>query len=307
MGPWRAEPDRLFRVLFSFSGISTRTVVLLGFASVVATGFAEWVTDLPFPNDIVFVLIVGGVTFHGSATAGASLALLAGGIRVISSGAPAVRSPVTWPVATAEGLALIALLLGFVLLARSLHRAIDALQQQAVRDPLTGALNTRGLMDVAERERLRALREGHPLTVACVDIDGLKEVNDGFGHPAGDRLLLEFVEAVMASIRPYDIFARMGGDEFVLILPATDRQAALGAVTRLRRQLAGQQRPLSVSIGVVTYSTSVVSLETMLQAADRLMYQAKQAGGNRLVGNVRSADAGTDQRVELAELTSEPH
>jgi diguanylate cyclase (GGDEF)-like protein len=111
----------------------------------------------------------------------------------------------------------------------------------------------------------------------------------------------------MASIRPYDIFARMGGDEFVLILPATDRQAALGAVTRLRRQLAGQQRPLSVSIGVVTYSTSVDSLETMLQAADRLMYQAKQAGGNRLVGNVRSADAGTDQRVELAELTSEPH
>ena len=284
-----------------------RAVVILALVSVIATGFIEWVADLPIPNDIVFVLIVGGVTFHGTATAGASLSLLAGGIRIISSGAPAVRAPATWPVATVEGLALIALLLGIVLLARSLHGAIDALQKQALRDPLTGALNTRGLMDIAERERLRALRDGHPLTVAYFDIDGLKKVNDGSGHPAGDRLLLEFVQAVVASIRPYDIFARLGGDEFVLILPATDRKEALGAVTRIRRQLAAQQPPLSVSIGVVTYSAPVDSLSSMLQAADRLMYQAKQAGGDRLIGNVRSAESGSDQQVELADLIADPH
>lgn len=281
--------------------------MILGLLSVVAAGFVEWAGDLPIPNDIVFVLIVGGVTFHASAAAGGFLALVAGIVRVVSSGAPAIRPPTTWPVATAEGVALVALLLGFVLLARSLHRAIDALQTQALRDPLTGALNTRGLMDIAERERLRALRIGHPLTVAYFDVDGLKEVNDESGHPAGDRLLLEFVEAVVASVRPYDIFARLGGDEFVLLLPATDRREALGVVDRIRSLLVSRPRPLSVSTGVVTYSSPDDSVRSMLRAADRLMYKAKQAGGDRLIGNVRSAEAEPDRQVELAELTTDPH
>jgi len=303
----QAEPDRLFRALHSFSGLSTGAVVILGIASVIATGFIEWVADLPIPNDVVFVLIVGGVTFHSSATAGASLALLAGVARLVSTGAPAARTPVAWPLAAIEGAALLALLLGFVFLARALHRAIGDLQQQAMRDPLTGSLNTRGFMDVAERERLRALRTGHPLTVAYFDIDGLKEVNDGDGHQAGDRLLLSFALAVAGSIRPYDIFARFGGDEFVLIMPATDQRKALGAVTRIRAELAGQQPPLSVSVGVVTYSSPADSLQSLLQTADRLMYQAKRAGGNRLVGAVRSPETGSDQHVvELSDLAV-PH
>jgi diguanylate cyclase len=198
-------------------------------------------------------------------------------------------------------------LLGFVLVARSLHRAIDDLHRQASHDPLTGTLNTRGLMEIAERERLRALRNGHPLTVAYFDIDGLKKVNDESGHPAGDLLLLEFVEAVVASIRPYDVFARLGGDEFVLLLPATGRQDALGVVLRIRRLLASRPHPLSVSTGVVTYPSPNESVQSMLQAADRLMYKAKQAGGDRLIGNLRFAEVESDRHVELADLTPDPH
>ena len=299
------NPDGLFRVLYSFSGLSAGAVVVLGIASVVATGFIEWATVLPFPNDVVFVLIIGGVAFHGSTVAGLSLASLAAVTRVVSTGASAARAPVAWPLAAIEGAALLALLVGIVVLARALHRAIGALQEQALRDPLTGTLNSRGFMDLAERERLRAVRNGQPLTITYFDIDGLKEVNDDAGHEAGDRLLLSFVSAVVASIRPYDVFGRLGGDEFVLILPSTNRQTALGVVTRIHDQLKGRVPPLSVSVGAVTYATPDDPIESMVQAADHLMYEAKRAGGNRLVGEVRSAEPGSETHlVELDDLAT---
>jgi len=302
-GPARTDPDHFFRALYSFSGLSAGVVLLMGIVSVIATGAIEWATELPFPNDVVFVLIIGGVAFHGSLVAGVSLAVLASMARFASTATPATRTPAEWPIAAVEGLALLALLFGIVFLARALHRAIGALQEQALRDPLTGTFNTRGFMDLAERERLRALRNGQPLTIAYFDIDGLKKLNDAAGHQAGDRLLLSFVSAVAESIRPYDIFARIGGDEFVLILPATERREALSVITRIRAQLIGQLPPLSVSVGAVTYSAPTDQVETMLQAADHLMYQAKRGGGNRLVGEVRSAELGTNQRtVELATL-----
>lgn len=307
MGPARAgSQDHFFRVLYSFPGLPPSVVILMGIVSVITTGAIEWATEIPFPSDVVFVLIIGGVTFQGSMVAGVSLAVLAGLARFISTAASAARAPVAWPAATSEGLALLALLLGIVFLAQALHRAIGALQEQALRDPLTGTFNTRGFMDAAERERLRALRHEHPLTIAYFDIDGLKKLNDAAGHQAGDRLLLGFVSAVALSIRPYDIFARIGGDEFVLILPATDRRKALSVITRIRAQLIGHLPPLSVSVGAVTYTAPTDQVETMLQAADRLMYQAKEGGGNRLVGEVRSADPDTDQRtVELVVLVEQ--
>ena len=304
--PALVDPDRLFRVLYSFSGLPAVAVIVLGIASVVATGFIEWVTVLPFPNDVVFVLIIGGVAFHGSTVAGVSLALLAALTRIVATGASAARAPVEWPLAALEGAALLALLLGIVVLARALHRAIGALQDQALRDPLTGTFNSRGFMDIAERERLRALRNGHPLTITYFDIDGLKRVNDDAGHQAGDHLLLRFVAAVVASIRPYDIFGRLGGDEFVLMLPATNRQTALGVVTRIHDQLKQQLPPVSVSVGAVTYSAPTDPVEAMLQASDHLMYQAKRAGGNRLVGEVRSGETeGETHLIELGDLAKQ--
>ena len=251
-GPSEAQMDRLFRALHSYSGMPTAAVVALGMGLVIATGVIEWTTDLPLSNDLFFVLIVGGVTFHGSATAGVSLALLAALVRLVSTGAPAVGTPIAWPLAATEAVALLAILFGFVLLARALHQAIDALQRQALRDPLTGALNTRGFMEAAERERLRALRNGDPLTIAYIDVDGLKQLNDSTGHQAGDRLLVGLAAAVVAPIRAYDIFARLGGDEFVLVLPVADQRVAMGIVARIRDELAAQQPPLKVSVGVVT-------------------------------------------------------
>ncbi len=307
-GSARVDPDHIFRTLYSFSGLSTAAVILLGVVSVVVTGFIEWATKLPLPDDVVFVLIVGGVTFHGSKLGGVALAVLSGLARFVSTGWPAARTPADWSIAVVEGVALLALLLGIVILARALHRAIGALQDQAMRDPLTGALNTRGFMDVAERERLRALRMKLPLTIFYFDVDGLKKLNDASGHQAGDRLLIEFVSAVTESIRPYDILARVGGDEFVLVLPATERPAALQVVTRIRDQLIAKDPPPSVSVGAVTYSQPTDSLEDMLKAADGLMYRAKRAGGNRLVGEARSAEAGPGQQVvELAALVEQRH
>lgn len=302
----RIDPDHVFRALYSFSAVSRGALVFLGIASIAVTSVIEWATELPVPDDVVFVLIIGAVAFHGGGPAGFSLALLAGLGRFISVGAPAARAPADWPMAALEGIALFLLLLGIVVLATALHRAIGALQHQALRDPLTGTLNSRGFMDLAERERLRSIRDDSPLTITYFDLDGLKEINDTSGHQAGDQLLLRFVSAVAASIRPYDIFARVGGDEFVVVLPDTGPRAALGVVTRIHTQLKSRIPPLSVSVGAVTYTGPPDPVESMLQAADRLMYQAKRAGGNRLVGETRSGEPGTNtQVVELDDLVGQ--
>nr|WP_240188532.1 GGDEF domain-containing protein [Nakamurella flavida] len=149
------------------------------------------------------------------------------------------------------------------------------LERQARTDPLTGALNRTGLTDRATQELARAARTSTPLTVAVLDLDDFKAVNDTRGHAAGDRLLVDVVEGLRQEMRPYDGIARLGGDEFMVLMPGLTPGHAEGVLARLR---AGTGDVFSC--GVAT-SRSSDTVATLTERADRRLYRDKRARKER--------------------------
>jgi diguanylate cyclase (GGDEF)-like protein len=148
----------------------------------------------------------------------------------------------------------------------------EHMRLQAGTDHLTGLLNRGGFQTAALRERALADRTGSPLTLAVLDLDGFKQINDREGHAAGDRLLADLGRAWRARVRPGDILARHGGDEFVLLLPATTRAGAQVVLERLRQG----EDPVGWSVGVSEWRSGE-SLDAPLVRADRYLYGVKSA------------------------------
>lgn len=153
-------------------------------------------------------------------------------------------------------------------------------------DPLTTLLNRRAFYEEGGRILALCRRKNHPLTLAYLDLDNFKAVNDAMGHQAGDDMLREVAGILRASTRPSDLCARLGGDEFVLLLPESDAREATIALERLRllvsERLAGRAVPVTCSLGAVSFEPAPEDMEAMVTAADSRMYAAKGAGKNRL-------------------------
>lgn len=163
-------------------------------------------------------------------------------------------------------------------------------------DPLTGLLNSRAFYEEAALVLALCRRKGRPVTLAYLDLDNFKVVNDTLGHQAGDDLLRKVASLLRASTRPSDLCTRLGGDEFAVLLPDADSREAGVALERLRSLLsettAVDRRPVTGSIGAVTFITIPESLQSMLSEADARMYAAKSEGKNRLRLEVRGGTAG---------------
>lgn len=163
------------------------------------------------------------------------------------------------------------------------------LQQQASTDELTGVFNRRHFLKLAQEELKRAIRLKHPLTIALIDIDHFKHINDTYGHAAGDQALLAFTKICKKNIREIDVFARFGGDEFALLLPEANCEQAREALERIRLLLTELQIPvndhsisITLSAGISSLASEHESLDTLLGRTDQALYQAKQAGRNRI-------------------------
>jgi diguanylate cyclase (GGDEF)-like protein len=156
-------------------------------------------------------------------------------------------------------------------------------------DPLTSLLNGRAFYDDGQRLLSLCQRKGYPITVAYIDLDRFKQINDRLGHRAGDEVLREVGEIFLRRIRPSDLAARLGGDEFAMLLPATSMDEASTVLERLRLALstAFESAPVAItgSIGAVTFEAASDNIEQLIHDADACMYAAKSEGGNR----VRSA------------------
>jgi diguanylate cyclase (GGDEF)-like protein len=171
------------------------------------------------------------------------------------------------------------------LLAR-LHAALRRERALARTDPLTGVANGRTFYEIAHMEVLRAARTGRPFTLAYLDLDNFKEVNDRLGHTAGDTLLCRVAGAVRKATRATDLVARLGGDEFIVLLPETDAAGGQGSLHKLQQclvcELGAEAVPVTCSIGSVTYVDAPPDIDVMIRLVDGVMYRAKENGKNRI-------------------------
>ena len=164
------------------------------------------------------------------------------------------------------------------------------LRKLATTDPLTDVANRRHFLALATAEIERINRYHRPMAIMVMDLDHFKKVNDTLGHAAGDEALKAAVAAIKLALRQSDVLGRVGGEEFAVLLPETDRKAAMGVADRIREGVEkaepewdGKKFSITVSIGVAESATKGQSLDDLMAHADFAMYEAKNQGRNRVV------------------------
>lgn len=199
---------------------------------------------------------------------------------------------VTKPFDPGELLARIKVQLKIKTLQDRLTESNEMLLELSRTDPLTGLHNRRHMMETLDKEMDRSKRTGDPLSLILIDVDNFKKINDVFGHQQGDQVLKNLGQIFRKHLRQYDSVARFGGEEFILILPATDRSEALGIAERLREEVAQmvddevEALKVTISLGVASYSAGRgKSPDNLLRNADSALYRAKQEGRNRVMAD----------------------
>lgn len=169
-------------------------------------------------------------------------------------------------------------------------RLYAKLERAATTDDLTGLANRRSFQEVLEKEVARAGRYGHSLSLLMLDIDHFKEVNDSYGHTVGDEVLRRLGKVLRTDLRNIDLPARYGGEEFAVIMPHTPKPYAGSVAERLRMNVeesnlfhTDRLRTVTVSIGVAAYPVDATDVDSLIDAADNALYQAKREGRNRVV------------------------
>lgn len=280
-------PDRTIVRIGVIRRFPNGAPILLGVLLVSAIATLDWATGPLVDVSLLYVIAVMAVTWAGTRRHGVLVAGLAASQSLLASVVEVGHLPMSalWNATTRLGvLVLVSALLG------TLRNALVEQKRMAMVDPLTGSMNRRAFQLVAERERLRAGRDGGAISLAYFDIDDFKQINDARGHAFGDTLLSDFVATMTGSVRGTDVVCRMGGDEFVLLLPDTDAREAMIVVDRVRRAIAEHcvidDSGLTTSVGIATYRFPPSTVDALISGADDLMYQAKGRGGDTVVGMV---------------------
>jgi diguanylate cyclase (GGDEF)-like protein len=177
----------------------------------------------------------------------------------------------------------------------ALHSAalLAAAEQLATRDALTGIASRRQFDESLARESARSQRLGSPLTLIVFDVDHFKRINDSHGHTTGDDVLCDVADTIIANTKGFDVAARYGGDEFVLLLPGCNRDDAFAVTERVRTEIGHRLHPVvaTVSAGVATMPDNADDGDRLVSAADAALYEAKRDGRDRAVASTRAAGA----------------
>jgi diguanylate cyclase (GGDEF)-like protein len=252
----------------------------------------------------LYLIPVAVVAWYIGRSGGRVAALVAGVAKVaadlFTAVAPHPAIVVIWDAAT---IIVLSMVIGEVL--TRLHSALDAEHDLARTDALSGLPNTRSFHELAVIELERARRYHRTFTIAVMDLDHFKSVNDTLGHDVGDRLIRDVAHALRTNLRRVDVVARLGGDEFTLMLPETDAEQAQVALSHVRIALRGLDDvygpDVKASIGAVTFRAAPETVGDMLRLADTAMYRAKAAGRDRIEALTMPEDA---TRLEELEITA---
>ncbi len=248
-------------------------------------GGLDYVIQADLGFSIFYVLPIGIMTWYVHPTLGLGLSLLGSGLWFLAEWQR------LWPQIHPFSLAWnTCVRLGFFLLVVQLQSdlltAYEREKALARSDSLTGLLNRRAFLEVLAAEHERSQRHRQPFTLAYLDVDNFKQVNDHLGHAAGDDLLQAIATVLTRNVRAIDHPARLGGDEFAILMPATDTAQATQALTRLFTALTDLRQHCAVigfSLGAVTFHTVPVSTTQSLALVDALMYTVKASGKHNWV------------------------
>ncbi|MEI7990547.1 MAG: GGDEF domain-containing protein [Chloroflexota bacterium] len=253
---------------------------------VMIIAYLDTVTGLYLELTIFYLIPIFLTTWYMQPKAGAFLAGLVSVTWLISdfyAGAGVFGwGPVYW-----NGIIRFCFFLVVVFLLARIKSDNIQLSNLARTDPLTGLSNRRAFYEAATQEIEICRRSGNVFSLAYMDVDNFKNVNDRLGHHAGDDLLRLIAATLSHHIRSVDVVARLGGDEFVVLLPNTDSKVAHTAVMKLwdslNESVMEKNFPVTFSIGVMSFVRPPQSLDTMLEKVDELMYSVKKEGKNKVV------------------------
>ncbi len=253
-------------------------ILIAGFLLSGLVGLLDYLSGYEVGFSLVYVLPLVMVTWMGGLTVGLAVSSVAAGIWVIAD--LAAGHVYTHPLVAAWNTVI---RLGFfctiVYLQARLHQALLRAERVSRVDVLTEAFTSAFFYESLDREIDRLSRYGRPLTIAYVDLDGFKAVNDQYGHLAGDKVLRIVAEGARSRLRKTDLVARMGGDEFAFLCPETDEGSARfvidGVVDRLGEEMRAGGWPVTFSVGVVTCHEVPTGSEGLVKMADDLMYSVK--------------------------------
>ena len=283
-----------------------RTITLLLSGLLVALiGSADYVTGHAFSFAALYLLPIVLVTWTLGRDVGIRMGIacaIAGACADVLAGRSAGHA--LWELTT-NGMIFGVIILAFGML----QHALDQAQRMARHDPLTGLANRIAFYEQAAGELVRCQRYRHPFTIAYLDCDNFKAINDRLGHQTGDALLGAVASVLQRSVRTSDIVARLGGDEFIIGFVETGIDVALITVQRIRQRLSdamqGQHWPVTFSIGVAAFTSPPASVDVLIQCADQLMYAAKQSGKNAVRHAVIEGDVLVTAAIAVPNLGNE--
>jgi diguanylate cyclase (GGDEF)-like protein len=256
-----------------------------GIAGVMLIGVIDYFTGYEVRLFPLYFLPIAFVAWRLHWHAAAMLAVMSAGAWALSNSlaGKVYTSSLTWPVNFLSQL----IAFGTVgILVAVLRRKLDVEKSLSRQDSLTSLPNSRAFQEQADLILAIARRSGRPFTLAYLDLDNFKKINDQSGHQEGDRALRETAEVLRRRLRTSDLVARLGGDEFAIVLTDTPAEAAATPLERVRGFVDASMRsnawPVTVSIGAVSYATAPSTLDEALRAADALMYRVKAGGKDRV-------------------------
>ncbi len=262
-------------------------VAAAGILLTLAMGWIDYLTGFEISLSFFYLIPIALVTWIQGEKAGLWLAFFCGAIWAGASlltGSYSSYFVLFWNM----GVRLAIFLLVSILLAR-LHSHLEIESRLARTDYLTEAVNSRAFYEIMEEELERAQRYSHPFALGYLDMDNFKEINDSYGHRAGDAVLIKMCEIIRGNIRKVDVLARLGGDEFVILLPETGEEVEIlvrrlhGLITEELGRLQGNP---TMSLGVIAFLSCPASVDEVIHRVDEAMYRIKKSGKNALLFDI---------------------
>jgi len=264
--------------------VSKPVWVGLGFGLLVGIAYLDYITGVEFSFSLFYLIPISLMSWAINGRFGMAFAILSSCVWIAVDIWSGTRSSnlfaYLWN-ATAR--------LGFFLLPVFMVRLSRAMEHERVlarTDFLTGVLNARYFRELAQMEVNRSMRYKRSFTIAFIDVDNFKSVNDTFGHTEGDTVLRAIATKIQTHLRKTDFVARVGGDEFVILLPETNKQTAPVVMSNMQRALLKEMDEngwsVTFSIGVLTLTAPKISVDEMLGRVDQLMYVVKNGGKNNI-------------------------